>query len=317
MNKALTKQPNKAKRLELNGRFKIQVLYYLMAIVPILWVFIFHYLPISGLYMAFTDYKANKGVFGGKWVGLKWFKMFIESYDFRLVVKNTLLYTIAKIILVDIGCGMLFALLLYEIRSRIGNKIFHTCMLLPAFLSWTVVSASFMLFMQPDSGFITKILTELGLERINFYREAKWWPYILLLAMMYKDAGMSSIYFYSALLSIDSELFSASKLDGANRLQQIRHISLPATKKIFCITLITSLGHIFSGSLQPYYNMILGSESIRSTTLTLGLYLQQGVAGGRFGYTAAVGLMQSVIGTIMVITTNTIVKKLDDESSLF
>jgi putative aldouronate transport system permease protein len=217
----------------------------------------------------------------------------------------------------DIIDILLFALLLYEIRSKVALKVFHTCILLPAFLSWTVVAAAFMLFLQPDNGFLNSVLEFLGMKPINWYREKEYWPFILLISMLYKESGMASIYFYSALLSIDTQLFDAAKLDGANRIKQIRHISLPATAKVFCITLVTCMGGVLSGAISPYYQMTLNSDSLRETTLVLGTYLLEGVQLGRYSYTAAVGILQSVIGLILVVSTNMAIKKVDPESAMF
>ena len=308
------------KREELSGRVKTQILYYAMAIVPILWIMVFHYLPMVGLRVGFANYTFKKGVFDSEWVGLKWFMQVFRTYDFKIMMRNTLLYNITRILLVDMFCGVVFALLLYEIKGKVSNKIFHTCMLLPAFLSWTVVAACLLLFGQPDTGMLNSVLESLGMERINIYREKEYWPYIITIAKIYKNSGFSSIYFYSALLSIDNQLFDAAKLDGANRLQQIRHISLPAIRTVFCITLISSLGGVLGGAVSPNYELIRGSTVLNDTTLTLGLYLRNSITTGSsysFAQSTAVGLMQSVIGVILVTSSNAVIRKINSADSLF
>jgi len=228
-----------------------------------------------------------------------------------------LLYNIGRVLIVSLLAGMIFALLLYEIKSKIANKVYHTCMLLPAFLSWTVVSAALMILLQPDNGLINSALKSFGMQPISWYREQSYWPTIIIVCMIYKSAGMASIYFYSALLSVDTQLFEAAGLDGANRLMQIRHVSLPAMSKVFCITLITSLGDVLSGTISPYFELTFNAGELYDTTLVLGTYLLNGVGEGRFSYMAAVGLVQSVIGLILVLTSNAIVKRVDSESTLF
>ena len=135
--------------------------------------------------------------------------------------------------------------------------------------------------------------------------------------MFYKNAGMSSIYFYAALLSIDTELFNAARIDGANRLQQIRYITLPALNKVFCITLITNVGSILASGLSPFYELTLNQGALYETTQVIGTYLYNGVTAGRFSFSAAVSLVQSLIGLILVLVTNAIVNKVDPESAMF
>lgn len=307
----------KRRRRTVGSSWKTQLGYYLMILIPVLWIILFNYIPMAGLYMGFIDYKPAKGIFGSKFIGFKNFVEFFKSYDFVRVFRNTLLYNFARIFLVSLLFGMIFALLLFEIRSRIATKVYHTCMLLPAFLSWTVVSATLMLFLQPDSGIVNGALKALGMQPISWYREQSYWPTIILLAMIYKDAGMASIYFYSALLSIDTDLFHAANLDGAGRLRQIWYISLPAMSKVFCITLITSLGSVLSGTLSPYFELTFNKGELYETTLVLGTYLYNGLGNGRYSFMTAVGLIQSLVGLILVLLSNTVVKRIDPESAMF
>ena len=212
---------------------------------------------------------------------------------------------------------MVFAVLLYEIRSKMANKVYHTCMLLPAFLSWTVVSATLMIMLQPDRGLVNGVLTTFGLDTVNWYEEKAYWPFIIIGMMVFKDAGMASIYFYSALLGIDPELFDSANLDGAGRLRQIWYISVPAMSKVACITLIAALGTTLSGSLAPYYQLTYNNGVLYDTTLVLGTYLYNGLQNGRYSFMTAVGLVQSLVGTILVVGSNLIIKKINPESSLF
>ena len=299
------------------SKLKTQLGYYVMIIPAVCCLLLFNYIPMAGIYLAFIDFKPAKGILGSKFVGLKHFKTFFTSLDFERVFRNTLLYNVARIALVSLLAGVVFALLLYEIRSKVANKVFHTCMLLPSFLSWSVVSAALLILLHADNGMINSILEFFGLPSIHWYQSQQYWPTIILLCMIYKGAGMASIYFYSALLSIDTELFAAAQLDGANRLQQIWHISLPALSKVFCITLIMSLGSVLSTNMSPYYELTFNQGALYETTQVIGTYIFNGLGGGRFSFMAAVGLVQSVIGVILVVSANTIVKKVDEESAMF
>lgn len=311
------KQIRKIEARPSKQRVLSQLGYYCMILLPVLWFVVFCYIPMVGVGLAFVDYKPAKGIFGSDFVGLKFFREFFTSYDFVRVFRNTLLYSVGKILIVSLLCGVLFALFLYEIKGKLTAKVYHTCMLLPSFLSWSVVSAALMLVLQPDNGFLNSILEVLGLQPISWYREQEYWPTIIILAMIYKEAGMSSIYFYSALLSIDTDLFKAANLDGAGRLRQIWHISLPAMRNVFCITLISSLGGVLSGALSPFFELTFNKGELYETTLVLGTYLYNGLGEGRYSFMTAVGLIQSVIGLILVLISNTIVKRIDPDSSLF
>lgn len=297
--------------------WKTQIGYYAMFAIPALWMFVFSYLPMSGVYLAFTDYKPAKGVFGSEFVGLSNFKLLFSGIDIPRAFRNTLLYNIASISLVSLFFGIVFALMLYEIKSHIANKIFHTCMLLPAFLSWTVISAALLILLHPDSGIANKILEAFGMQPVNWYMKKEYWPAIIMFCMIYKNAGLASVYFYSALLNIDTELFDAANLDGASRLQQIIHISLPAMSKVFCITLIMALGGVLSSTVSPFYELTFNNGALYDTTEVIGTYLYNGLGGGRYSFLTAVSLVQSVAGLILVVSSNQIVKKIDPESAMF
>lgn len=305
------------KQRNVSENWKTQLGYYMMMLVPVIWIAISQYIPMAGIYLSFISYKPAKGIFGSEFVGLKYFKEFINSIDFIRVFRNTVGYNFGKLLLVTIFGAMFLALLLYEIKSRRANKIYHTCMLLPSFLSWTVVSATLLTFLNPDIGFLNRLLEFVGMEPISWYTEKGVWPIIILLAMFLKDAGMASVYFYSALLSIDTELFDAANIDGASRLKQIRHISIPAMSKVFCITLITALGGILQSGLEPHYNITFNKGALYDTTLTLAIYQLNGIGSGNYSFTAAVGLLQSLMGLILVLTANTIIKRVDPESAMF
>lgn len=311
------KSKREKKSKTINGKLKTQLGYYLMFIVPALWMFVFNYIPMAGTYLSLIDYKPAKGILGSTFIGFKNFIKFFNSMDFVRIFRNTILHNLASIFIVYLGCGILFALLLYEIKSRIGNKVFQTSMLLPSFLSWTVVSSALFMLLSPDRGLVNSILVSLGFERVKWYSEASYWPFIIVIARIYKDAGMSSIYFFAALLSIDNQLFDAAKLDGANRIQQIKYISLPAMSKIICLTMILKMGDILTAGISPYYELTLDQGALYETTQVIGTYIKNGLSGGNFSYTAAVGFTESIISTVLVVLTNTIVKKIDPDSAMF
>lgn len=298
-------------------KFKTQLGYYSLAIFPIAYLVIFNYLPMFGVVMAFMDFKPTKGFFGSRWVGFQNFTYFFESNDAMRIIRNTLLYNLAFLFIIGLFIGILIAVLLYEIRSRICNKIYQTSMLLTTFLSWVVASAVLLIFLNPDSGIINNIRVSLGLERISWYTEAKYWPIILTICQIWKDAGMASIYFYAAILDIDYSLFESASLDGASRIKQIWHITLPHMKQMACIVIILRLGQIMSSSFDSFYLLPLNQERLYPTTDVISTYLYRGLSSGAYSSTAAVGLFQSVVGLALVLISNAVIRKISPDDALF
>ena len=149
------------------SRLKLQAGYYVMILPAVLCLLLFNYAPMAGLYMGFTDYKPAKGIFGSRFIGLTHFKQFFTSIDFVRVFRNTLLYSASRIVIVNLLTGIVFALLLYEIRSRLANKVYHTCMLLPSFIAWTVISGALLILLHPDNGLVNDFLKNLGLQTVS------------------------------------------------------------------------------------------------------------------------------------------------------
>ncbi len=308
---------NSRKVKRMDGRIKNQIEYYLMAGLPILYIFIFNYLPMFGVSMAFMDFKPARGFFGSKWVAFQNFEYFFQSEDAFRVIRNTMLYNLAFLMVVGLFVGLLFAILLYEVRAKMANKIYQTAMLLPFFLSWVVVSAVLLIFLNPDVGLLNALLESMGIEPISWYRESKYWPAILTIAEIWKTAGMASIYFYAGLLDVDTSLFESAALDGASRTKQIWHISLPRLKPIICVVIITRLGQIMSSSFESFYQLPLNSPELLETTDVISTYLYRGLLSSSYGQTAAIGLVQSITGLILVLISNGVIRKIDPESAMF
>ncbi len=212
---------------------------------------------------------------------------------------------------------MLLAILLYEIRSKFANKLYQTSMLMPFFLSYVIVAAVVYMFLSPSSGFFNSILKQLGANPVKWYSVPKYWPFILVFIEAWKQSGLASLYFYAALLSIDTSLFEAASLDGAGRLRQIWYVSLPELKPMACITLIMRLGAILGSDFGLFYQVPMDQGALYPTTDVLSTYLLRGLQGGSISATAAVGLFSSVVGLVLVVSSNMIIKKISPENSMF
>lgn len=302
-------------------KYKNNLAYLLFILPGVLSMLLFHYVPVFGMVLAFKEYNYRDGIFGSPWVGLKNFKNFFDSGDMLRVIRNTVGYNIAWMLIVNLLLGMIVAVLLYDVKSKRANKLYQTAMLIPNFLSWVVVAYVGYVILSPTNGVLVMALREMGVNVVNLYssREAaKYWPYILTLFEIWKDVGMASLYYYAALLSIDTSLYEAAALDGAGKIKQMLYVSLPELMPMASMVLILRMGQVLAGGMDIFYQMTLDSGALYSTTETLAVYIYHGLAGKyTIGVTSAVGIFQSLVGLILLIVTNTIIKRINPENSVY
>lgn len=288
-----------------------------MAALPIIQIFVFCYLPMFGLIIAFKDYRFNTGILGSKWVGLDNFKFFVTSADFSRIAWNTI-YMNFIFIIMEIIFGVLVAVLLFEISSRKATKVYQTILITPNFLSWVVVAYMVYAFLSPEYGFINTVLQNLGFDKINWYGEAKYWPAILTISFLWKSVGMKSIYYYAGLMGIDTSLFEAAQIDGANKFQQVRYIMIPCIRQLVVMLFILSVGNIFRADFGLFYQVPKNVGVLYSATDVMDTYIFRSLKEvGDMSMTSAAGFLQSVIGLVTVLITNAIAKKVDSGSALF
>lgn len=291
--------------------------YFLMQVPGLLWLVLFHFVPIFGLVIAFKDYKYANGIFGSAWNGLDNFKTFFSAnYAFR-IFRNTIGYNLIWMLLVNLFLGMLIAIMLYEVRNKIANKIYQTSMLIPYFVSYVIIAYIGFLFLSHDNGLLNQLIKSFGGKEIYWYYEPKVWPYILTFFDAWKNIGMASLYYYAALLAIDPCLFESASLDGAGRLRQIWYISVPELMPMASVVLISKVGGVLGGGMDIFYQLPMDSSKVYETTETIATYLYRGLASGSISTSAAVGFFQSVIGVILLLITNRIIRKISPENAMF
>ncbi|MBQ2236604.1 MAG: sugar ABC transporter permease [Clostridia bacterium] len=291
--------------------------YFLMQVPGLLWLVLFHFVPIFGLVIAFKDYKYANGIFGSAWNGLDNFKTFFSAnYAFR-IFRNTIGYNLIWMLLVNLFLGMLIAIMLYEVRNKIANKIYQTSMLIPYFVSYVIIAYIGFLFLSHDNGLLNQLIKSFGGKEIYWYYEPKVWPYILTFFDAWKNIGMASLYYYAALLAIDPCLFESASLDGAGRLRQIWYISVPELMPMASVVLISKVGGVLGGGMDIFYQLPMNSSKVYETTETIATYLFRGLASGSISTSAAVGFFQSVIGVILLLITNRIIRKISPENAMF
>lgn len=288
-----------------------------LALPTIILLAVFNYAPMFGIVMAFKDYKVPQGIFGSPWVGLENFRFFFESQDAFRVIRNTLGLNLL-FIAAGIFFGVLFALLMFEVKRRSHVKVYQTVSIIPSFISWVAVGYIVYSLLDPTKGLVNQILEAFGKGGIEWYSEAKYWPIILLIAKTWQGVGLGSIIYYAALMGVDNELFEAAEIDGAGKLQRIWHVSLPQIVPIIIVMAILDIGKIFRADFGLFYNVTRDVGALYSTTDVIDTYVFRALMQqGNIGMSSAVGLVQSVVCFVTLVATNLIVKKISPENSLF
>lgn len=288
-----------------------------MALPPALFIFVFSYLPMLGLIIAFKDFKVSKGILGSAWCGLKNFKFFFQSTDAWIVLRNTIGMNLLFIAL-TLVFSVAIALMLNELRSRRTVKTIQTIMFFPYFLSWVVVSYMLYAFLNHNYGIINTALAALGLPSVAWYSESKYWPWILTFMYIWKNAGYNAIIYYASIMGIDESYYEAAAIDGATRRQITWRITLPLLKKIIiCMTLL-QIGRVMYSDFGLFYQLPRDMGALFSTTQVLDTYIFRMLrVTGNVGVSAAVGCFQAIVGFILIMTANGIVRKIDKESAMF
>ena len=287
-----------------------------LALPGIIFFAVFCYLPMFGVIIAFKRYNYNLGIIGSKWIGFKNFEFFFKSQDAFRITRNTICYN-AAFIIIGITCAVIVALLLNEVRERGFVKFFQTSMILPNFMSWVIVGYISYIFLSPNLGVINNCLEMFGIERIQWYSDTVYWPYILVFFNVWKHVGMDSVMYYASLMGIDKSLYEAATVDGASELQKVWIISIPHLIPVITILAITKVGSIFRGDFGLFYQIPRDLGTLYPVTDVIDTYVYRGLQAGDLGASSAVGLFQSVVGFVMIILTNSIVKKIEPDNAMF
>ena len=313
----------KAPRLSRNGGGQLQKasmkdnLHMTLMLLPgVILLFIFHYLPLPGIIIAFKDFNPNLGIFESEWVGFKNFEFYFTSQDAGRTIRNTMLYGVTFLILglvTNVGLALLF----YNLRSRKALKVYNTIVILPKFLSAVVIAFIVYLILNPSNGLMNRIIMAFGGKKIQWYMQPKYWPVILTIVHIWHHVGMGCVVFYAALMGVDDSLLEAARLDGANKLQETWHVLIPHLVPIMVISTILSLGVLISGDFGLFYQTPKNIGLLYPTTDIINTYTFRALMSGAMEKSAAVGLFQSVVSTFLIVTTNLIVRKVDPDSSLF
>ena len=289
-----------------------------MVLPGLVYLIINNYIPMFGIIIAFKNVNWRKGILASPWAGFSNFEYLFKTKDAWTITRNTLCYNLVFIVLGTV-LAIAVAILLNEIRSKRLKQVYQTVFLLPYLISIVVVSYLVYAMLSIDSGFVNRtILTAMGKDAVAWYTEPKYWPFILVIVYLWKTFGYNSIVYYATLMGVDESYYEAAAIDGANRWQQICHVTMPAlTPTIITLTLL-SIGKIFYSDFGLFYQVPMNSGPLLDVTNTIDTYVYRGLIQlNDLGMSSAAGVYQSVVGFVLVLTVNYIVGRVDKDNALF
>ena len=286
----------------------------IMALPAFLILFFIMYVPMAGLVMAFKNFDYSKGIWASPWCGLDNFKFLLASKStFITMTRNTLMY---YVIFTALGTflNVVLAIAIDQFVFKKAAKTMQTLMIIPVFISYAAVQFIVYAFISTDTGILNKTL---GMN-IRFYSTASWWPLILTIVKMWNSVGYGSVLYMSVLAGIDTELYEAAEIDGANKWQKIWHITLPALIPMVTVMLLLSVGNIMRSDTGLFYQVTRNSGVLYPTTQVIDSYVLNAIfKNSNFGFTAATSFFQSVVGLLLMLFANVMVRKISPENALF
>ena len=272
---------------------------YILMLPGLIYLFINNYMPLPGLVIAFKQYNAGKGIYGSPWVGLKNFEYLFTTSDAFVITRNTILYNVAFIV-INTTLAIAVAIILSELEGK-RKKVYQSAILLPNLLS-TVNNT---------------ILKALGKDPVSWYSEPKYWPFILVFVSAWKSVGYNCIVYLATLMGFDKSFYESAKIDGATRWQQIKYITLPLLRPTIIMLTMMAIGRIFYSDFGLFYQVPMNQGALYSTTNTIDTYVYRGLLQmGNVSMSAAAGVYQSIVGFILVLGANLLVRKIDRDSAL-
>lgn len=289
--------------------------YYIMIAPIVVWYIIFCYVPMSGIAIAFFDYNPYMGLPGSEFVGFKWFEYLFQNPWVWKAVRNSIILNMLWLVF-NYPAPIVLALLFNECRNVAFKRTIQTISYLPHFVSWAIMGGLVYNFLSPSAGFINQIIVALGGEPIYFMAEYQYTRFILTASSIWKGVGWGTILYLAALTGINPELYEAAKLDGASKLKQIWYITLPSISYLITMQLIMFVTGIFDYGMDSVMNLV--NEATYETGMVLSYYIyKMGIKSGQFSFATATGLVQSIIGIILMLGANWFARKVAPDGALF
>ncbi len=310
--KRKTSEAKLMKRRKLRKLWDEQKYLFFMILPCLVYYFVFHYMPMYGVIIAFKDFDIVKGIMGSPWVGLDNFIQFFEGpYAWRLI-RNTLLLSLYNLIFY-FPIPIIFALFLNEVKNKWFKKAVQTISYLPHFVSVVIVVGMLQSMLSPSTGIINRIITSIGGEPINFFMQPNWFRTLYISSTIWQEFGWGSIIYLSALSSVDGGLYEAASLDGAGRFRCMWHVTLPAIRPTIIVLLILKVGNLLTVGYEKVIMMY--NPGVYDTADIISSYVYRvGISQANYSFGTAVGLMNSVVSMILILLTNSVSKKLTETS---
>ncbi|MCR5623457.1 MAG: ABC transporter permease subunit [Treponema sp.] len=288
--------------------------YLVMALPAVLVLLFFNYIPMAGLVLAFKKFDYTKGIWGSPFIGLDNFKFLFQSRgDFTRITRNTLMYY-AIFTALGTFLNIVLAIAIDQYVFKKAGKFMQTIMIIPVFVSYAAVQFIVMAYISSGTGIVNNLLG----GKIPFYRSPQYWPHILTIVKMWNSVGYGSVLYMSVLAGVDQSLYEAAKIDGANKWQQIRYITLPALIPMTTVMLLLSVGGIMRSDTGLFYQVTRNTGILYDTTQVIDSYVLNAIMkNANFGFTAATTFFQSVVGLLLLLFANGVVKKLNPDDALF
>ena len=286
---------------------------YLMLMIPVVWYLLFCYKPMIGVMIAFQKYSLVKGMWGSKFVGLDNFEFVMKLRDFPLALRNTLWLNLMGLVM-GFPVPIILAIMLNEIRSKSVKRVSQTLLYLPHFLSWIIIGGMVLKIFAPTTGVVNATLLKWGLidKNIPFLTDGPTWQLTYTLVGVWQNMGWGTILYLSAITGINMELFEAARIDGANKMQQIWHVTLPGIRSTIVVLLILNVGQMMNISFDRPY--IMGNTLVQDHCDVLSTFVYRtGITNHKFDRATAIGLFQSVVGLILISGANFITNKLGED----
>lgn len=282
-----------------------------MLLVPVaIYLLLFKYAPMAGEIIAFKNYRLSDGIWGSSWVGFQQFEKLFASREFYVVLKNTLLLNLYHL-LFAFPAPILLAILLNEVRVEWYKRTLQNLLYIPHFISWIVLGSIIIALLSPSTGIVNYLLQAFGIEPIYFMADRFWWPVTFIVSGIWKEAGFGTILYLAAMASIDPTLYEAAKIDGANKIRQIWHVTLPGIRSTIAILLILQVGKMMDVGFEQVF--ALRNPAVTSVAEVISTFVYtRGIVNLQYSYTTALGLFQSLIALILIVSVNRIIKALGE-----
>lgn len=305
-------RPYKKKKPTVLNTFRRDYQLWIMILPAIVVIFIFNYIPMYGIQLAFRDYNFAKGLTGGEWRGLFYFKQFFESYQFADLMKNTVVISLSTVVL-SFPAPIILALLINQLRWKRAKKALQTTVYLPHFISIVVMVGLLNVLLSPNSGVIGHVLQSMGLGDVNLLGSTSTFVPVYVISEIWQHCGWNSIIYLAALSTVDPQLYDASKIDGASRWQTIRNIEIPALIPTIIILFVLSMGSVLSTGFEKIFLMQNSLNLPVSEVIATYVY-KIGIVSNQFSYSAAIGLFNTLINFFFLYTMNLVARKTSETS---